>query len=395
MTNPNSTKSHKIRLLMTLTGILFFLARSVSFGQTPTTYHVYVTNYTNDNIWVATKSINCLDARPPASIADVNMILAKNRHRYTYTTTALCTPSNLTLSFKQSHGNNLASLNEDSQISMDMKANRSVSFSSSRTGDRIFFGHSFAPQSDSVLIYLDVLSERQVDLRTAVEFGCKSPAEIRKFNKYLLAESTLGTSTKSKYDAGLSPGLTTQLKVTMPVQVFRGPTFTGDNVAMEAGYLSSKAIRTLRRPNTVPSEFYQANGPRIEGTGDSALYTMRQLAIGSSDVPVSQTISIALNFATAFSFKQDAFHYVYAFKVVPDCELFGIRRGVGGDNTKIDGELQFQILGGTPITDVMRTNDVNGLVWEKRVYNEDTNTTTWVRCPAPVPVDITSLSMYY
>lgn len=107
--------------------------------------------------------------------------------------------------------------------------------------------------------------------------------------------------------------------------------------------------------------------------GDQYQYAtvLRALAIKSSSDPLSQFVSVALNFETAWGFAQG--DLVLAYKLIPNSPLLGLK-----DGGKLGGEDQFQVLGGTHIMELYKFT-------QKRWYQYDFGKKKWnPACDTPV-----------
>jgi hypothetical protein len=216
---------------------------------------------------------------------------------------------------------------------------------------------------DSSYGWLTFVNQDGVDLATALAGPCYAPDDNNNIMQFLPLYSDVGSVTLTQANAFRSAVYTSQLQVTTEVWGFRAPTFfAGESVAMQRGFLLSKAMRTLRTSDDAAARaaFWLKNGPRISEGPDAAaqLLGLRLLATAKSDTPRSQTVSVALNYETASTFRQPWDDYVYAFRFVPGSEVFG-RTTCTAINPA--GELQFQPVGGTTVYDLMRSAD--GVTW--------------------------------
>ncbi len=91
--------------------------------------------------------------------------------------------------------------------------------------------------------------------------------------------------------------------------------------------------------------------------------TLRSLAIKSSSDPMSQFVSVALDFETARGLGQG--DLVLAYKLIPNSPLLGLREG-----GKLGGEDQFQVLGGTDIIEFYKFT-------QKKWYQFDFKEKAW------------------
>ncbi|NJM32537.1 MAG: hypothetical protein HC848_06320 [Limnobacter sp.] len=87
------------------------------------------------------------------------------------------------------------------------------------------------------------------------------------------------------------------------------------------------------------------------------------LALQSSAKPLSQYSSVALDYQTAKSFGGD----VYGFYLNPSSPVLGLQ------SCQLQGEKQYQVPSGTPITALHR--NINGKGWEKYISSSK----TWVK----------------
>lgn len=95
--------------------------------------------------------------------------------------------------------------------------------------------------------------------------------------------------------------------------------------------------------------------------------TLRALAIKSSSDPMSQFVSVALDFETARGLGQG--DLVLAYKLIPNSPLLGLKEG-----GKLGGEDQFQVLGGTEIIEFYKFTHKK---WYQYDFNEKDKKKAW------------------
>jgi len=182
--------------------------------------------------------------------------------------------------------------------------------------------------------------------------GCVTADVMVKEQKALLKRPDIGSVTSSsarRVKVNNIASLHSRFRVRTLMWGFRTVTGPNEVESLCNGRLLSKAQALLQKdPNneTRTKIFWLVNGPDVSGLGEAELDALRFLAIQSSDVPKSQFVSVALDLPTAHTFGDP----VYAFKVQPLSPVFGLRRS----DCSALGEIQFQVLGGTPITDLWR-----------------------------------------
>jgi len=212
---------------------------------------------------------------------------------------------------------------------------------------------------DQSTITFTIRNKDQVNLQTALGGGCWSPADADNMVGTLAAYSDSGSVTTSKAQQYSTASYTSRLRVTLPIWGFRALTFTTKEAdAMENGTLLSKMAYSLSKLSTADrAALWKRGGPRINGSDSGTALPFRLLALSSSDTPRSQTVSVALDYATAAPFRQID-PYVYAFEFIPDSEVLGMQTC----GSVQSGEVQVQPLGGTPVWNLMRSRD--GVTWE-------------------------------
>ena len=148
--------------------------------------------------------------------------------------------------------------------------------------------------------------------------------------------------------------------------VFRGPTIRDEQKYIETNRkILSKAIKR----NKVLKPVIQMGTQNTKQYEDATV--RRILATKNSNTPPSQFVSHALDYQTASRFAQSKF--VFAYKIIPNSPLLGIH-----DSAIIGkGEEQYQILGGTKITELYRCPAIGqGKKWEKYNFSEK----SWKSC---------------
>lgn len=139
--------------------------------------------------------------------------------------------------------------------------------------------------------------------------------------------------------------------------VFRGQTIGGEQqYIIDNRKILSKAVKNKKVLKSVIQMDTQNTKQYEYAT------VLRILATKNSSYSPSQFVSHALDYQTASRYA--ASKYVFAYKIIPSSPLMGI------DDSAIigEGEEQYQILGGTPITELYRCPAVgDGKRWEK--YN--------------------------
>ncbi len=146
--------------------------------------------------------------------------------------------------------------------------------------------------------------------------------------------------------------------------VFRAPTISEEQkYILENKKIISKAQRT---PGTA------IDTPVIaidKQNGEQSDYStiLRTLAIKNSSKPKSQFVSHALVLETASSFAVGNVEFIFAYEIIPNSPF------LGQDAEKsVKGELQYQIIGGTPIVGRLFRWPVKRKRWEE--YNWTTKT---------------------
>jgi hypothetical protein len=211
---------------------------------------------------------------------------------------------------------------------------------------------------DSSTITFTLVNKNQVDLATALQSDCWAPQDAENKVASLPEYSDVGSVSTAVAKQYATSSYVTKLLVTQPMWGFRAPTFSrNEEGAMRNGTLLSKMANYLAtRDSDGRAAAWSLWGPPIEGGAGPVTLPLRLLAIGSSDVPRSQLVSVALDYATAARYGTVG-NYVYAFQITPDSEILGLRTC----GTVTGGEIQVQPLGGTPIWNLMRSS--NGIAW--------------------------------
>lgn len=150
---------------------------------------------------------------------------------------------------------------------------------------------------------------------------------------------------------------------------------------LEYGHIYSKAEHRAKRSPI----YWDVNKPKIQWdtqNSTQSAYTniLRLLAIQSSYDPASQFVSHALDYETALRFDGN----IYAYKIKPRSPLLGLK-----EKYKIGGEVQFQILGGTEITELYRLNN-DKKIWE--VYHSGSKASRWFATAKPINLDYLDLT---
>lgn len=192
-------------------------------------------------------------------------------------------------------------------------------------------------------------------LEGAVKGGCFNKEELRSMVEKTLDATEEGSVCRREIEARaqqIQETYLTRQYVNTLQYVFRGPTIPREQeYIMENRKILSKAqkrqnlLKPIIKVDSQNTEQYEYS------------MVLRALAIKSSDVPPSQFVSHALDYATAERFAARG-KCVFAYKLVPNSPLLGFKKeGVVGE-----GEDQFQILGGTEITKLFRFIDEH---WEQ------------------------------
>lgn len=185
-----------------------------------------------------------------------------------------------------------------------------------------------------------------------VDRHCISGDSIVKTVKAFHANPNVGTITaEAMYDIPRDPNVGQFYN--KEVYLYRATSYS-----KEIEYMMSNkktlAKAYFRTPN------WASIGPQVTDSNRSQLSLPFQLmAISSSDKPKSQFTSAALTFDVAKTFAQGD-SYVYAFKVAPRSNIFGL------DNCDVGvltGELQMQVPNGTVIKS-LRRKKARGGDWE-------------------------------
>ncbi|GGC18480.1 hypothetical protein [Dickeya fangzhongdai] len=221
-----------------------------------------------------------------------------------------------------------------------------------------------------------------VTVEQAIRDGCYTSDQVRDLIEIGEKNKPMGTVTLNKAKANLTSSedrSITRTKVTAPeTWVYRGYEDADNWHTNELlyGVIYSKGQnardKAIRR-GISESDFWSKNGPQLElkhpGTdmspSESTYFMMRLLSIKTSDTPPSQFVSFALNYKLASEFGE----VVYALQVNPDSPILGLR------NCTLNGEYQFQILGGTRFNTLYKKH--RGKEWQR--YNRDAN--TWQSVP--------------
>lgn len=185
-----------------------------------------------------------------------------------------------------------------------------------------------------------------------VDRHCLSGDCIVKTVKAFHANPNLGTITReAMYDIPRDANVGQFYN--QEVYLYRATSYTKEIEHMIASK-KTLAKAYFRTPN------WASIGPQVADSNRSQLSLPFQLmAIASSDKPKSQFTSTALTFDVAKTFAQGD-SYVYAFKVTPRSNIFGI---ANCDVEVLTGELQMQIPNGTPIKS-LRRKKASGGDWE-------------------------------
>lgn len=190
----------------------------------------------------------------------------------------------------------------------------------------------------------------------AISAGCRTDASVQAIIDETLKTATLGDVTKQQIDL-FRPrdGWMTTLLVTDPnTWGYRGLKNPTEIESMQAGKLQSKAERRVAKRGPA---IWDVSGPEIPyGTANSTSLTLQMIALSSSDTPVSQFLSIALDYKVASEFTSE---YVYRFQMTPNSPILGLR----GCTIAAGGENQYQVPGKTPITNLARRHVTNSY-WE-------------------------------
>jgi hypothetical protein len=228
----------------------------------------------------------------------------------------------------------------------------------------------------AIVLSICVPCDAASTIEQALRNGCYTGAQTRALLDKALPQIN-GTLTRQRLDYNFPDGsgfadnvITKDYVTSAETWVFRGydgPDTSPHIMALKQGSLISKSKMQLDKriakggqpEEQIIKEFWDQNGPNVATLDDSGrnpiTILLRLLAIKSSDVPASQYISVAVDFATAASFGNP----VYAFQVNPHSPLLGL---VG---CRLEGEFQLQIPNGTAIANLHRRFR-NG-PWEK--YN--------------------------
>lgn len=192
----------------------------------------------------------------------------------------------------------------------------------------------------------------------AVEAGCQSEQKAQDILTEALKTKNLGTTTRTKIsEFSPSADWMTTLLVTAPdTWGYRATGFPAEITSMENGELLSKAQRRVAKKKN-PQAFWQTNGPELRAFKSTDLtQSLQMIATSTSDQPASQFLSVALDYDVASGFGDT----VYKFKMSPKSPVLGLR---DCDLSK-GGEVQIQVQGGTPITNLQRFQKSKGY-WEK------------------------------
>ncbi len=197
-----------------------------------------------------------------------------------------------------------------------------------------------------------------VSVAQALAAGCRSETDITNTINEALSRSDLGTKTREALSNFSKPnGWATRSDVTDPRTVgYRATPFSAEIASLEAGKLMSKAERRLvGKSDEYIASFWQTEGPKIDPAQRGAVNLALQMtATASSDIPVSQYLSVALDYDVASAFG----NVIYKFEMDPKSPVLGMR------DCKLEGEVQIQPPGGTPIRNLFRF-DKSKSYWER------------------------------
>lgn len=225
--------------------------------------------------------------------------------------------------------------------------------------------------NDTSRVVITVANKDEIELGNVFQDGCFTGKEVTSVVKNLSHYSQAGSLTLRASDRFIDTDrFATKLLVTKPIWGFRSPTFSPKEItAFEQGYLLSKFDRKYKYDAEWDDD-NKIDGPNLS-VDSSAIAGMRYLAVASSDEPKSQLVSVALDFSTAASFRKEALGpYVYAFRLVPNSPIIGLKEC----NLTSGGEIQIQPLRGTNIWYLMRP--IDGKSWETFLNDEWIATTT-------------------
>ncbi|HEX8480687.1 MAG TPA: hypothetical protein VF650_02150 [Allosphingosinicella sp.] len=324
-------------------------------------YRLTISNDTPQNVWVKLSGSGCTDWKK----GDPNQqqkVKPNESVRYEFVRASRCSGENgqVPVTVWQSASTAPPSTASGSVL-FNYTADHQARWTTVTPGDRSF-RITFRPraQGDNDDLVVGVTSLRQVNVATAISNGCRVKADTATAVEALSAFSDLGSLTKPAIDGYVpSDFLVSKLKVTAPVWGFRGLTF-GPEVELEAlkrGFLLSKMASYLSGKTAAQAAAgWAIMGPQSGGAFDSAAFALRALAVRASGSPRSQYVSVAVDFETAAGFGRD--DYVYAFQLVPNSELFGLKAcGFKGS------EAQVQPFGGTAVYDLMRRKKTGSTAW--------------------------------
>jgi hypothetical protein len=250
------------------------------------------------------------------------------------------------------------------QLDVGMYTLTDIAFDSEEDGQGLMVSGIDAHMSGKLLSQQGLEGD---SLSNVVFCGCFERNTLKEMlNKTIEATEPDGKCRKCLIMRGheITESFLTEGYVNTPQYIFRSPlggelAYNQENRKLRSKYMKNnvnyKPVINLESQNAEQYEYATI---------------LRILATKSSSDPLSQFVSVALDFKTAKDFGNGKL--VLAYKLIPNSPLLGLRK-----DGQLGGEDQFQVLGGTEIIELYKFSDHH---WEQYDYDAG----TWKRCKTPV-----------